>query len=200
MSGGPGTPDQWPELDEPRFGPVGEDVAHEASSFLAALEGEAPPHEAAEDGMVLDGHDRLNLDRWIEIVTGLDIIEVPPEVPPDERAKLHEAVTAFHTAMPFTEAERRWLITVGMEGDDATHELSEVIARKTDEIMAAGVRQPVSGRELMRRWAAWRREADEFAGQGSLEMARMALRGMRTLLNRTRDPSAPQPYRPWAPM
>ena len=46
----------------------------------------------------------------------------------------------------------------------------------------AGVRRVVSGRDLMRRWIAWRREAGEYEGQGSHDQARDALRTMQELM------------------
>jgi hypothetical protein len=163
-----------------RFGPIGEDVAWAAGELLGALEGEVPPHQA-DDDMVLDRHDRNNLNMWTEIVTDLPMIDVPA-ARHAEKTALHSWVTIFHTSMPFTEAERDWLTNVAMKDTDVAKEVPTVIAHKTDEIMSAGVLQPVNGRELMRRWAAWRRGTDEFVGQGSLEMACVALRGLRHLL------------------
>jgi hypothetical protein len=48
--------------------------------------------------------------------------------------------------------------------------------------MMAGVQRTVEGRDLMRRWMSWLKEADEFQDQGSLGQARDALSSVHRLM------------------
>jgi hypothetical protein len=83
----------------------------------------------------------------------------------------------FHTALPYSEAEWHWL-------HDAYYNLPvgpgrwDIIRRQEIHIVSAGLRQVVYGRDLLRRWWAWRRQADEFQGQSTLNLAGKALSGL----------------------
>jgi hypothetical protein len=50
------------------------------------------------------------------------------------------------------------------------------------EIISAGIRQIVQGRDLAQRWWSWHRQTDEFAGQDSRDIAVIALRDLRDTL------------------
>jgi hypothetical protein len=88
--------------------------------------------------------------------------------------KLEPAWHQFKTALPFSEAERAWLLhdkTATLIGYDGSEPQDATI-------MSAGRYQVVRGAELMQRWLAWRREADQFHEQGAIDMARTALNQM----------------------
>ena len=53
--------------------------------------------------------DAFALESWLEIEGAIPFLEVPYEVEGEDRRKLHDALHAFHTALPFDEAERGWL-------------------------------------------------------------------------------------------
>jgi hypothetical protein len=106
--------------------------------------------------------------------TGLMFIEPHPDIEGGEFGKLHRLFEDFHVALPFTEGERRWLYRRGRGGADGSGYLHD-LAGQTDRIMEGGVTREVNGGDLLRRWRAWRREEDEFAGQHSLERAMRAL-------------------------
>jgi hypothetical protein len=95
-------------------------------------------------------------------------------------ARFREVRNTFHGALPFSEPERYWLTTtytrlrLSEESDDDSPLVSR-IRKQEGEIMASGLRQVVKGRDLMRRWWAWRRETAEFEGQGNLVIASAAL-------------------------
>jgi hypothetical protein len=111
------------------------------------------------------------------------IIADHPSVVGEGQARLDRMWTALHTALPFGEAERTWLMETRSEHSKVfDHEMPGVIGDQEGNIVASGLRQRVSGRNLMRRWLAWRREADEFTDQGTLDIARDALAGLIGLL------------------
>jgi hypothetical protein len=88
-----------------------------------------------------------------------------------ERTTFDELLHNLHVALPFGEAERQWMSSNCFEPND-------VKRRQEIHIVSAGLRRVVYGRDLLRRWWAWRRETDEFGGQGTLELTREALRGL----------------------
>jgi hypothetical protein len=79
------------------------------------------------------------------------------------------------TALPFSEAERYWMYDAerahSLQSKNREVPLSDSIVSVEATVMSAGIRQVLRGRDLVRRWAAWRRETHEFAGQGSLTTA-----------------------------
>ena len=96
----------------------------------------------------------------------------------------------LHGAMPFDEVERDWLF----EAHDETQGPNSItlIRRREATIVSGGLRRVVQGRDLIRRWWSWRRETDEFSGQGSLDQARDALRDL--VVAHCDDPELPESY------
>jgi hypothetical protein len=102
----------------------------------------------------------------------LDYIE-PHEGTGEE---LWRAVDLFHAALPFSEGERRWFLDTykaarSVESRKLGMRAQEVVAGAETTITSNGLHQVIKGRELIRRWSAWRREVDEFAGQATVEEA-----------------------------
>jgi hypothetical protein len=104
------------------------------------------------------------------------------EVSADEMAAFDLKLNALRLALPLTEAERQWIFQPKGSVDPHYKFIVEEIGVHEVELVSAGVRQVVNGRDVMRRWRAWRREADEYADQGTLDLAREALRGIVELL------------------
>jgi hypothetical protein len=90
------------------------------------------------------------------------------------------SLTDIHVALPYDEAERSWLSAAYCEAYDeaGAASIGVIRQRQAEEIMAGGLRRVIDGRDLMRRWWAWRRQTNEFTGQGSLSIARQALRSL----------------------
>ncbi len=136
----------------------------------------APVPDSGERRWFVSDHDALRASMAFE-----DRIRskgLPPEVPTDVRADLSSYIDRWHAALPFNEAERE-IVCSAYRADSgevgAYREIPSQIRRQEFEIVNAGLRSVVRGRDLMRRWWAWRREADEFAGQDSLSQAKAAL-------------------------
>ena len=127
--------------------------------------------------------DRLALDVWFEFDSGIPLLEVPLELTGNISARLFRTVLEYHTALPFTEAERGWLHTVYRQASPhRADQLHHMLEHHTGSVMAAGIRRPVSGHDLMSRWLAWRRQTDEYQGQDSLDQTREALKTLGDLL------------------
>lgn len=103
---------------------------------------------------------------------------------------LNAVLLQFHGALPFDEVERDWLFDAY---DKAYGENSiKTLRRQEATIVSGGLRRVIQGRDLMRRWWSWRRETDEFSGQGSLDLAREALREL--VETYSPDMELPEPY------
>lgn len=127
----------------------------------------------------------------VDMNAGLPFLDPSESVEGRDVADLFRHFRRFHAALPFAEGERHWLLGAyktipreslpkGMTPREAfqLRGISDVVAGLAvteTVIISAGLRTRVIGRDLIRRWAAWRREADEFAGQGSLLEARNML-------------------------
>ena len=114
------------------------------------------------------------LQNWWNIEIKTPAAQVEPRLQVDDVINLNEMLTRFNVALPFDEAERDWLFTAYDEAWGPG--CIRTIRRQEATIVSSGLRQVIQGRDLMRRWWSWRRETDEYAGQGSLDLAREALR------------------------
>jgi hypothetical protein len=127
------------------------------------------------------------------------------DVPIDQRQaiadRLHGSLAVFREAMPYSEAERRWLVDMNRQRKERSVPRPDGYSRAPapvkeqlldfnaaeDEIVSAGLLQVVSGRDLTRRWWSWRRQTDEFTDQGSREIAYQALQDLGHMLVPDRD-------------
>jgi hypothetical protein len=104
--------------------------------------------------------------------------------------ELSETIDRLHAALPFSEGERRWLLDVQREISDV--ELPEGLIGLEAIVTSSGLRTVVQGRELVRRWAAFRRSTDEFARLGTVEEAQAHARE----IARRIQPNLPLPDEP----
>lgn len=110
-------------------------------------------------------------------------IRATDEVSLEEMIDFDTKIAALHLALPFTEAERNLLVRTnrGLIEVQYRH-LVEQFASASGEVIHAGKRSLIDGQELLWRWAAWRHQSGEYAGQGTLDIARETLRGIVRLL------------------
>jgi hypothetical protein len=103
-----------------------------------------------------------------------------PDLNADQIELITGLVTNVNVAVPYDEAERSWLYGAYIDAynEAGAGSIGIIRQRQPEEIVSRGLRQVIDGRDLMRRWWAWRRETDEFSGQGSLDIARGALRSL----------------------
>ncbi|MHB8242653.1 MAG: hypothetical protein ACYDHN_11750 [Solirubrobacteraceae bacterium] len=164
-----------------RFGPIGEEIGDYARELIENFSAE--PDELGPESHEMPKSDYRALEDWLEIEEAVPLIDVTLDVEGSERRMVHNALFEFNTALPFSEAERGWLNRMYRHlARQSAKEMPQAIECYEDQVMASGVRQVVSGRDLMRRWVAWRRQTDEYEGQGSLDQAVEALRSIETLM------------------
>jgi hypothetical protein len=99
---------------------------------------------------------------------------MPPDQGRQARHELSTGLAVYHEALPFSEGERRWLSQVCNDTPEVPV-AEEMFRLEEAEVITAGVRRTVKGGDLTRRWWSWRRQTDEFIGQGSLDAARLGL-------------------------
>lgn len=99
--------------------------------------------------------------------------------------RLYDLLGTYGAALPYAEPERRWLARIAADVPLRSYVYKEVehIRQQTGELMIAGVRRDVDGNELTRRWWAWRRGIDDYAGQESVQVACDALYALSELID-----------------
>lgn len=91
-------------------------------------------------------------------------------------------LSGFRGALPFSEAERVWMLSTVDCLENDPRKAQREFSDKQDELVIRGVRRVVHGRDLAHRWWSWRRRADEFTDQDSLDVAVEALGNISCLL------------------
>jgi hypothetical protein len=153
------------------FGDIRAEIGDYAGEFRQQLE--SKPESTGTEAL-----------SWLcQIESLLPIVEVPDEIDGDVRKRASDAIFSLHTALPFEEAERDWLVKVHHQLARHHKQVTpELFASLQGQIMLRGVQRAVEGQDLMRRWQAWLRQGDEFEGQGSLDQARDALGTLHQLM------------------
>lgn len=161
------------------FGDIGTEIAETAAQLIECLSAE--PEPITYDTAELPTSDKEALSTWIGMEWLIPIVDTPnkPLGGGTIRRRAHDAVVAFHVALPYNEAERQWLDRKSMSH---ASEMPSFIQGQEDRLMVAGVWRAVSGRELTRRWMLWRRGTDEFTGQDSVAEACKALGHIQDLM------------------
>jgi hypothetical protein len=175
-----------PIVKPSRYGEAGAEAglfAFYLRDHLRAPDPEMPPALGGpHPSQLLDEHpgwtddDHKAFGHLMSLEDNLALLRPVDEVFDSNQIDLFDNLRRFHAALPFSEGERHWLIAAErIEWPIAATGILEPIATMEDVIISTGVKTPVVGFELVRRWVAWRREAGAFAGQGSLDDARDAL-------------------------
>lgn|SRR5260221_3013653 len=153
------------------WGSYGNSVGRSAILMLKELMEPKSARLQGREPAAWDRSDKSALVRLKDLDFTIELIEPAPDPVVDggEISALFQTFGRLHAALPFAEAEREWLLR---KSED---EWPDGIIGEAAEIMSGGIRRVVQGRELVRRWWAWRRETDEFTGQGSLDEARQTL-------------------------
>jgi hypothetical protein len=174
---------------EHRYGDVGRAAGDYAYDLLAEL---CEPHDVlgydktrpSDRRYTWRAADDRTLTTYVGFEWRLKHIRATDDVSAREMESFGLKLHALQQALPFTEAERNWLVDPqGVAVAAQRKHIEKWAAVQEPELICAGVRKVISGRDVVRRWWAWRRETDEFAGQGTLDLARESLRGIVELLH-----------------
>jgi hypothetical protein len=149
-------------------------------------------HELSQTDQVAWAFDLCNglwLEGWMPTPRVLTIL-----TPPAAEA-LTDAINDYHDALPFSSAERHWLVGEYDRTDPDSHwgtnegtvaAVSHIVGAE-DVIVDRGRQRPVRGEELIQRWWAWRRGVEEFEEDGAYELTRDALRRIVNLVRPERS-------------
>ena len=103
--------------------------------------------------------------------------------------ELYTGLAVYHEALPFNEAERRWLSPFSIVEDEILGRLEQPIDRfivdlKASEatIVSAGLIKAVNGEEVYQRWSSWYTREGKFTGSPGLRAAYRGLHRVCSLL------------------
>lgn len=168
------------------FGDWGDHVGRCSIIALAGLSESIPDTANVDKGLVVLGSRDFDIfEALADLESGIRFIQPHPTVNHAGVQALHRMFRHFHTALPLSEAERYWLFDPVVQSErPSTVDVyqPETLVGVAEEVTSAGVKQVIHGREIVRRLAAWRRQMDEYAGQGTLDEAREALGTIATTL------------------
>jgi hypothetical protein len=191
--GGPfAEPDPLSNESGTAYGDLGRDAGLEAIDLLEYLS--EPLLSSRDEAEGWNRSDAESLYALTEFELYIPHIRATREVLTDEMNAFTTRLAAFRAALPLAEAERNWLNQT-FEAGIAPHygRLIELIGARDDEVISQGRRVRIDGNDLMRRWLAWRRQTEEYTDQGTLDLAREALREIVQLL--VPDHPLPESYR-----
>lgn len=176
------------------WGNVDKEIAGLGRELLGLLSQDLAPLGADAHGWTEPDSRALGITQEFDWLARLLI---PPEVVSAEhRMENIELMATFRAALPFAEAERKWLLDDYHPGERGASvgdpRWAELIRQREVSLVSAGVSRVVHGRDLLQRWWSWRREAGEYADQGSLDQARYALEGIVGLM--APEIGLPEPY------
>lgn len=171
-----------------KYGPFGDWGDHVGQCSIIVLDAllEEVPTDVRVDGKltVLSKNDSRVFEELVDLEGGIECIRPDSSVEASTARDLHRAFRRFHTSLPLSEAERHWWLHGASDRQTSRVDpcQPDSLLGVAEEVTSGGLRQVIQGRELVRRMGAWRRQTDEFAGQGTLEEARQALGDIATTL------------------
>jgi hypothetical protein len=93
----------------------------------------------------------------------------------DKVKRVLGALERFHSALPYSAAEWRWLqqaMSSEHNGDNRTPaQMVADIEEQRGVVLSDGVTRPVHGAELTERWRAWRQGFGQYAGRAGVKSA-----------------------------
>lgn len=155
------------------FGSNGVDVGMCAAHLIEKLQAQPETTEQSGEQTWLKEDDQA-LDELLELEWYIPFID-PSAVGADHVIRMVGCIDDLHSALPFTTAERHWLVSCYRNLAPEWKENYRLSNRKM-ALMDKGVHEIVEVSNIMRRWHSWRRQTDEFEGHQSLHMAGNALR------------------------
>jgi hypothetical protein len=145
------------------YGGVACDVGETA--FFLFMNLEAAGHKmpfAPDETPRWDSADYEAFEHLDSYDSGIALMQLGSEIPTDDLQTLFRNFRHLGAALPFSEGERHWLFEANRSLRPLGIDLVEGIIAADTHVISGGLRQVLRGRELVRRWAAWRRQADEF--------------------------------------
>jgi hypothetical protein len=145
-------------------------------------------------GMPIKGAD-WTLHRVAMLEGRLATYSLEPEVTDvDQRQQIMQELNAglslYHEALPFSEAERRWMSGIcaavdtelGRRMSDRTEPSIDALRSSEATIVSGGLFKVVNGDELYQHWRSWCSSSGEFEGSGGVGIAYRGLQRITSLL------------------
>jgi hypothetical protein len=168
-----------PQEGDPGYSPygmVGGDIGDAAVDLRDRIAASGEQNALPSHPPIWDEADEMALSFFLDLEARLPSFDRELGEPAATR---FPELARFHTAVPFTDAERDWLVAKSravweVEPKDmlAIHNGTLSMEQKITEL---GAQQGIAGTDMVRRWAAWRRNVDEFRENSTREDAAYAL-------------------------
>jgi hypothetical protein len=203
------------------YGVAGYSIGRSAQFFRGALVPKRTPSPSAHRHRYWSEQDHDSFRSALSIERTSRRLRMSPDVPPEQRQGIADqllgTLATLREALPYSEAERRWLVDTRVRHEERkvpfinqhgtsgfvrppASELLQDLKATEGEIVSAGIHQIIQGRDLARRWWSWRRQTDEFADQGSRDIAHTALNDLSDMLvplyEKHVDAGVPWPHLP----
>lgn len=173
------------EQQQRRYGPAGSEMWSDATRLLNNLLAPKtdlvfmptdPPQWDEDDIAAFAGYHAF--ERSAPFLEPQSSVDGDNLVDGQDLGDLFREFRELNTCLPFGEGERHWLLARALEEVKAYQDYGEFVTGLIPvetTVISGGVQQVLNGRDLARRWPAWRREQQEFHGQGSLRKAQSLL-------------------------
>jgi hypothetical protein len=139
-----------------------------------------PPNSEQRARAVHPASTLIELEMFAAVEDNVPTPDWAPTLTPGSYAPLLGAVSLYHAALPFAEAERRWFyetiddVRSSREGAPYEEQIAE-IARCKARLTVLGRQRLASAGELLERWCQWRTDDGPFARDGTFGVACKAL-------------------------
>jgi hypothetical protein len=154
------------------YGSSGEEIGGLARHMLDLFSQDIDPAHGYHD-------DAEALSFLLDIDAHRHHIRATGEVSMEEMEEFDQHWKALDAALPITGPERSWLAMRFVWGTDPYYDsVAKDLGGQEAEIVSGGIRRVLRGDDLLKRWIDWRRQAGDYANQGTLDLAREALRGI----------------------
>lgn len=172
------------EQQEGRYGPAGSEMWRDATRLLnnllapkpdlAFMPGDPPQWDEGDIAAFANYH---AFERSVPFLEPQSSVGGDSLVDGQDLGDLFRNFRELNACLPFSEGERHWLLAQALEVrayQDYGAFVTGLIPVETP-VISDGIQQKLVGEDLARRWPAWRREQQEFSGQGSLQKAQRLL-------------------------
>jgi hypothetical protein len=173
------------------------EVGESANNALDALSVDLEELPSDEHGWT--SADSYALNYLVDIEVLAETMVPPESTPLHNRQRAEHLVRSLRNALPFTGAERWWLLRDGFakirqsDSRPADKEYMDPIRNARPCLVSEGLQRDIRGQVLLGKFWSWRREVGEYSGGEGLAQARESLAGLVELL--TPDLGLPDSYK-----
>lgn len=153
------------------------DTAAAALRLADQLMAEGAPSSPPHGDPVWDESDRSAFMEYAEFTTCWELLRLTDAALLPEADRRQRDVCLFEASLPFTTAERMWLLDLYGDRTQPGDFGADLLSSEGTSIEAAR-RIKIDGRDLAARWSSWRRAADGFIAEEGVLLSRAVLRSI----------------------